>query len=208
MPTATQIVTGLAEIANAWRGLAVLWHVYFGLLAVWLVSRRRPSRRIAAVLLVPPLASVGILAWVHGNPFNGTVFAVAAAVLLGIGARLEPGPGATRHGASLVAGVPLFLFGWLYPHFLTVDTWWPYLYAAPAGLIPCPTLSMIIGASLVLGGLGSAAWSGVLVALGVFYSLFGAVHLGVTLDWILLVGAVALLFELARGARDRRAIGP
>lgn len=65
------------------------------------------------------------------------------------------------------------------------------------GLIPCPTLSAIIGMTVVFGGLGSRSWSTVLAALAVFYGVYGAAVLGVTIDWVLAAGA-ALVFMAPR----------
>ena len=52
----------------------------------------------------------------------------------------------------------------------------------PTGLVPCPTLSIVIGLALIVEGLDSRIWTSVLVgATGVFYGIFGAVRLGVTI---------------------------
>ncbi len=77
-------------------------------------------------------------------------------------------------------------------HFLNTTSFLPYLYAAPVGLVPCPTLSITIGAALILGGLESRGWSLVLAGMGIFYAVFGALRLGVTIDFTLLVGALIL----------------
>ena len=59
-------------------------------------------------------------------------------------------------------GISLMAFGWLYPHFLNTASWVTYLYAAPLGLLPCPTLIAAIGFALVVDGLSSRPWSMVL----------------------------------------------
>jgi hypothetical protein len=87
-------------------------------------------------------------------------------------------------------------FGWVYPHFLESGNWFNYLYAAPTGLIPCPTLSITIGFALLANGLSSRVWSLFLAIIGLFYGLFGIFRLEVHLDVGLLVGAL-LLFILA-----------
>jgi hypothetical protein len=103
----------------------------------------------------------------------------------------------------VVSGSLLFVFGWVYPHFLETRSILTYLYAAPTGLIPCPTLSTVIGLSLILGGLGSRAWSLTLGFAGIFYGVFGAAWLGVTIDWFLAVGAlVAVLAVCASSSWD------
>jgi hypothetical protein len=50
-------------------------------------------------------------------------------------------------------GVSMIAFGWLYPHFLESHPATTYLFAAPTGVIPCPTLSLVIGFALLSGGL-------------------------------------------------------
>jgi len=201
MPTAQQILDGLSRVANEWTLVAALWHLYFAAVLVALLSGVRPSRRGLGIVLVPPLVSVSALAWADGNPFNGTVFALAATGLLVVALRL---PGNAARFASkpwIVAGSLLFLFGWGYPHFLEADSYLAYLYAAPLGLIPCPTLSMLTGVTLMVAGLQSFRWSLVLGITGLFYGVFGAAYLGVTIDWVLTAGALALL---ASGWRHRR----
>ncbi|MBB3192439.1 hypothetical protein [Halomonas cerina] len=46
MPTVEQILEGLHAIANQWRTLAILWHLYFAALALALVAGRLPSRGV------------------------------------------------------------------------------------------------------------------------------------------------------------------
>ncbi|MCC6455938.1 MAG: hypothetical protein IT328_13380 [Caldilineaceae bacterium] len=173
--------------------LALIWHLYFGLLAVALILGQRPSKRLGGILLGLPLLSVSALAWMSANPFNGAVFAVVGVILIAVAAKLPDEPVRIAPTWALSAGVLMFLFGWLYPHFLDTSSFLPYLYAAPTGLVPCPTLSILIGLSLMVGGFDSRSWSLVLSATGIFYGLFGAVRLGVTIDWVLLLGALLLI---------------
>jgi hypothetical protein len=140
-----------------------------------------------------PLLSVSLLAWLSANLFDGLLFALVSVALLIIALRLPREPVEIAPLWLTAAGIFLFLFGCLYPHFLESALFLPYLYAAPVGLIPCPTLSIITGLSLMVGGLESRAWSGVLGGMALFYALFGAIRLGVTIDLILLVGALLLL---------------
>lgn len=190
MPTAEGILAGLGAIANEWRFLAILWHVYLAILVFGLVMGVRPARRLAGVLLALPVASVSALAWIHGNPFNGTFFALASSVLLVIACRVPRGNVVPESGWLFVLAGMMIGFGWVYPHFLAASGPIEYLYAAPVGLVPCPTLSVVIGGTLLLGGLGTRLWCFVLAGLGLFYGVFGAVYLGVAIDWILAVGAV------------------
>ena len=144
-----------------------------------------------------PLLSVSAAAWVLGNPFNGTVFVALFLVVLRLACRLSTDP--VRFGTPILAtfGAMLVAFGWGYPHFLETDRWMTYAYAAPLGVLPCPTLSAVIGATLILGLL-SAEWSLTLAAAGLAYGAVGVFVLGVQLDYALLAGAL-LLVGVLRG---------
>jgi hypothetical protein len=196
MPTADAIVKGLTTIANEWRVLAIGWHLLLGtlLLAVWLGWR--PARRHLGYLLVAPLMSVSIVAWISGNPFNGAVFLLLAVVLL-LAARRFPGhQGGWPSSPLMTSGVVLLAFAWSYPHFVNADRWAEYAYAAPLGLVPCPTLAALIGLTLILGLLRPALWAATLVAAAVVYGMVGVFTLGVLLDYGLLAGAGALAVAL------------
>lgn len=192
IPGPDQILSSLENIANDWSWVAVIWHVYLAALVVLLAVRIRPSRRIMGLALAVPLFSVSALAWSTANLFNAIVFAVSGIVLGALALRLQDRPVRAGPLWVVVAGAFLFAFGWVYPHFLRTESFLPYLYSAPTGLVPCPTLAVLIGLTLVLDGLESRWWSGILGAIGIFYGVFGAVRLGVTLDWVLLAGALVL----------------
>lgn len=198
MPSPTQINESLATIANDALPLAVAWHVAFLLAGIALFRGWRPTRRVAGTLLTLPLFSVGLLAWRSANPFNAAVFLLLALRLLWVARRmgeprvLEGPPGATGLGGLMV------VLGWTYPHFLDGGSPLRYLYAAPTGLVPCPTLAIVIGLTLIGDGLGSAGWAVTLGFAGAFYALFGAFRLGVAIDLLLAVGAAALIIRASR----------
>ncbi len=207
MPSSHEILAGLTEIANDAFPLAVAWHVAVVLAAAALAAGWRPSRRLAGILISLPAASVAVLAIAYGNPFNGAVFGLVTIALAATAARLEPRPiGLAAPIWAVLAGGAIVLFGWVYPHFLQERSSVAYLYAAPTGLVPCPTLSLMIGISLLAGGLESRTWSMVLSAAGLFYGVFGAFRLGVHLDVALLAGALTLL-ALAALPPERRLRG-
>jgi hypothetical protein len=203
MPSPHEILAGLEAIANGWRPLAIVWHLALAAGLIALGLGWRPGRRLAGVLIAGPLASVSGLAWLTGNPFNGTVFAVIAAALVAVALRLPRD--AVRIGTPrlLIPGIGLTAFGWAYPHFLQTNSWITYLYAAPLGLVPCPTLCAATGLALVLRGLGSRGWSLILAASGLLYGLVGWLRLGVAIDAVLLVGAVTLAAAVLRTGRKR-----
>jgi hypothetical protein len=193
MPAPEQILNGLSSIANQWWLLAVAWHVYFVVLGSGLLFGVRSSKRVAGLLLALPLLSVSLLAWTAANPFNGALLAIAAIVLIVVAFRIPAEPIRIAPVWAVSAGIIMFAFGWVYPHFLDTFPLAAYLYAAPTGLVPCPTLSIVIGLALIVGGLDSRAWMSVLAVTGIFYGIFGALRLGVTIDYVLLIGALLAL---------------
>jgi hypothetical protein len=192
MPAAETILDGLTNIANAWQGLAVAWHVLFAALALAAVAGWRPSARLMAFLLDLPLVSVSALAWAASNAFNGATFATLSLSLAWIAVHLPKHPIRCSSSLEFMAGSALVGFGVVYPHFLHADRWITYAYASPLGLLPCPTLSTVIGVTLMFRLLGTKVWSIALAAAGLIYGAIGVFGLGVRLDVGLLLGALAL----------------
>lgn len=79
--SSVNILAGLTAIANDWRGLAIAWHVVLAVVLLLLATGWRLSTRVLGHLLVMPLLSVSLLAWLSGSLFNGTTFAALAGVL-------------------------------------------------------------------------------------------------------------------------------
>jgi hypothetical protein len=203
MPSSTAILAGLTTIANEWWTVAVFWHAYVALLLVAIAARLDCSVRLLGGLLVLPLLSVSALAWASGNPFNGVIFAGLSYTLASIVYRSPPRTIRIASGPPLLLGVVFVAFGWIYPHFVETSHWSGYLIAAPLGLLPCPTLSAIIGLTLIVSGLESVAWSVTLAGAAVLYSAIGVIRLAVVTDIVMFAGAATLTaVVLLRGAKN------
>jgi len=200
MPSPETILTGLAAIANDWRWLAIAWHVWVAVLVVLLVGGWRPSVRTAWRLLIAPLISVAVLAWRSGNPFNGAMFIGLAVALALESFRVPDEPVRSASPAWIARGAALVVFGAIYPHFLQADSPAAYVVASPFGLLPCPTLSVVIGSTLVFANLGSRRSSALLLIAAALYGAIGVFRLGVALDWGLFVGAALLVARMLDGA--------
>jgi hypothetical protein len=192
MPTPNELLATLTALANDWRGLAILWHVSLAGVTGMLLRGWRPSAQVLGRLIILPLASVAVLAMIAGNPFNSVIFTALAVLLLHATTHLSGGSVRLDSRAWVGAGAALILFGWTYPHFLRDASWWTYLYAAPFGVLPCPTLSVAIGITLVFDTLRSFKWNVALALAGILYGALGVFVLGVLIDGVLLVGALAL----------------
>ncbi|HRY97866.1 MAG TPA: hypothetical protein P5550_02305 [Bacteroidales bacterium] len=195
MPTTHDILYGLQALANDYKVFAILWHFLWYCLVVALLFRLRPQNRLLAVLMSLPLLSVSIFAWVQGNPFNGILFILSFVSVLIVGLKAPRTQVKISSGFYASLGMFMLLFGLVYPHFLEDPTWWEYLYASPAGLIPCPSLSVVIGWLLIFRGFGSSYLRLILIFLGLFYGLFGVFRLSVLLDIFLILGSAGLLVQ-------------
>lgn len=193
MPTSEQILAGLKIIVNIWWPLAVFWHVYFAAVVIALIFGVRPSKRLSGILLSLPILSVSFVAWMSLNPFNGILYALIGILLIYFSIKLPQEKVSVAPMWILIPGIIMFIFGWMYPHFLETSSWLEYLYKAPTGLIPCPTLSIVIGVLLILNGLESRAISLLTGIVGLYYGITGVIQLGVLIDLILLIGAIIIV---------------
>ena len=200
MPSTGHILDNLALIADGWRWLAIVWHVVAGVLVLLIVARR-VSGRALALTLASMIASVSALAWWSGNWFNGVVFAVLTSALAWQSRHLPRYQVCAVSRRGLPIGLAALAFGWVYPHFLENATWLTYAYAAPMGLIPCPSLAAVIGVSLMANLLDSPRWGLTIGVAGLAYGLVGVARLGVWIDGWLMAAAAA---SIAASLRMRR----
>jgi hypothetical protein len=207
MPSGSEILLSLDLVANQWRYVAIAWHVALAVSLFAVGAGWRPSTRVAAYALVSPLLSVSLVAFVFGNVVNGTVFAVLSVALGAMARRFSSEPIHTTSRVIAIAAALLVAFGSAYPHFLDTSHWTEYVYAAPLGLLPCPTLSAMTGLSIACGQFGSRAWAVTLATAGVAYGAIGVFVLGVTLDYVLLAGALAAVAILETSIQHRAVPG-
>lgn len=197
MPPSAAILESLAIVSNEWRWLAIAWHaaVIATVIGTW---RRPPIVRAVATLTIAPVISVGAVAWWSGNPFTGGLFACLAVLMAVIALRLPVIAIVAGSHAMVAAGVVLMIFGLVYPHFLRAESWVEYLYAAPFGLVPCPTLAVLAGVSLLAGSFGSRAWAATIAGAALIYGVIGVAVLGVWIDAVLIAGGVVLAIRAGR----------
>lgn len=207
MPTSAGVLEELTRISREYAGLAAVWHVGFGAFLLALTFGWRPPRRWASASLAAPLCSVGVVAWITGNPFNASIFLAAAIAILALGVRESKEAVALAATGRRWAGAAWMAFGWFYPHFLQDSPSVRFLWAAPLGLIPCPTLSLLIGLAFLVGGIGTRSTRAVLGSIGMLYGLLGWLWLGVAIDALLVLGAALLLGDAVGRPEPRVAPG-
>ena len=200
MPSSAELLRSVSTIANALVPVAIAWHLAIAVALVAIVAGWRPSLRVALVLVATPALSVSMCSFAYRNPFNGISLAVLAGLLCTFAGAARAGETARAAPWSTWLGAALIAFGLVYPHFVT-GSWWRDLYAAPVGVLPCPTLSLIAGFTLLAGGFRGRAISAVLAAWTAFYAGFGIARLGVAIDAALVAATVGLLAVSVRGIR-------
>lgn len=188
-----EIISGLQAIVNEYSMYAVIWHVVFYVLIIALIANWKPSNELFVLFISLPALSVAIFALLSGNPFNGTLFSILAILILIFGVKASSQPVSISQMPFVVTGILMIVFGLIYPHFIEPNSVIKYLYASPVGLIPCPTLSILIGFVLLFNGFGSQPITLTLITFGLFYGIFGVLKLAVYLDFFLVFGTVTLL---------------
>jgi hypothetical protein len=194
MLKAQEILNGLQNIVNGYSVFAVIWHVIFYALIIALLAKWQPTNRLLGTLMFLPLLSVAILAWISGNPFNGTLFSILSILILIFGLKASTQPINMAQLVYLVIGVLMVVFGLIYPHFID-NSLIKHLYLSPVGLIPCPTLSILIGFVLIFNGFGSQSINLIFIIFGLFYGIFGVLKLAVYVDLVLVFGTITLLIK-------------
>lgn len=201
MPKTDEIINGLQKIVNDYSTIAIIWHVIFYALIAALIFKWMPTNRLFALLICAPILSVAMLAFMSGNPFNGILFSLLTVLIIIIGLRVSSQPVQASQIIFMVIGILMIVFGLIYPHFIKPDSLLKYLYASPAGLIPCPTLSILIGFLLLYNGFGSQPLTLTFIVFGLFYGIFGVLKLAVYLDIFLVFGTVTLLVKYVLSLR-------
>jgi hypothetical protein len=192
MPTSNEILAQAALIANEAKTVAVAWHVVLWILVAALAFGWRPSARTVGRWLALPLASVALVGLAYRSPFNALVFLMLAVGMFVLAPKRRAF--AVTRAPPIVAGVGIAMvaFGAIYPHFLQASSIFEYAYASPIGVVPCPTLYVVIGFALLADGGLTRAGAATLAGAGLFFGLYGMVVLRVAIDIGLIAGAFAL----------------
>ncbi|MES1216147.1 MAG: hypothetical protein ABUT20_11575, partial [Bacteroidota bacterium] len=190
MPSTEEILRSLKHITIDFFPFAIGWHILiYTLILYFFIAKQKPSNRFMGFLSCFSLLSVAVFAWLAKNPFNGILFSLTALFLFLQTLRMPAQ--SIKYNSSLsirAAGIFILASGLFYPHF-SDNRIIEYFYATPMGLIPCPTLLMIIGFHLIFRIEQNRSWKIGLIIISLFYGVFGFFKLRVTFDIILLIAA-------------------
>jgi hypothetical protein len=195
MPTANEILLSLQFLANKYVEMSIAWHVIIVFVIILAIYNKKINTKLYLGICGFLFLSVSLMAAIVMNPFNFLFFLLLAIVflrksLLQVHSHLH----FKRQTVSKVFAYLLILSGLIYPHFLGPEIL-VYFMAAPVGIIPCPTLLVTSGLTLLFT-IPDIKLNYFLIPANVFYGAIGVFFLAVTLDIILLLAAIIQFSEL------------
>lgn len=191
-----RLLESLFYIATRYQEFAIFWHLVIYLLLFFIIKQRRLPVVSLSLMIALLFFSVSAFAWQVKNPFNLAAFIMLGVSLIAASISLKRGSITfSSLQFSTITGIVSLLAGLFYPHFFGSD-WIKYLYAAPVGLIPCPTL-LVAGGIVLIFMRNVPAWRLIiLLVFEMFYGTVGAFVLGVGMDYFLYITAAGLLYLL------------
>jgi hypothetical protein len=202
MPAKEEILNGLIAAANQHNYSAIAWHIIIYALLAALFAGWKPTNRFMIFFAAVLMLSASVFATLQKNIFNTVIFCLLAAVSLFYASKGNENKIAGDRSWPDIAGLLLVFFGLIYPEFLNAASAVEYAYASPVGLIPCPTLCVVIGFALLYKNFLSRSWGTCMAAAGMLYGLTGVFYLGVKMDFFLLAGALLLAVNLFMSAKN------
>jgi hypothetical protein len=194
---AESILNAISLAANFSPAVNIVMHVLVLGAIVMLFTGAGPKLRrliFDAVLLILA-AAVAVISILVGNPFNMLTFGIIAVISL---IELIRGKNlAGRPGLNLntVISLIIIFIGFWYPEFVQAGL--PaMLVLSPLGVIPCPTLMVMLGMlNLAVPNVNRVQYIA-LIVMAAFYGLTGVFMLKVYLDIALLVILLYSLYNL------------
>lgn len=181
------ILSYIGAVAGKYIWLNVTLHIVcYAAVALLFVPGFRYKKAVWNSLVTVLFSSVAAIALLNGNPFNFGIFAIAAAfavfeIVKRRGAADLSFTSDTAHNIRTAIFLVVALFGLIYPHFVDAH---PALmpFVSPLGIIPCPTLTFVLGIANILYPRVNRALYTVLALLGVFYGITGLLLVNVYFD--------------------------
>ena len=191
-----QILAGLQITVDTYSGLRVVHHLFLIVVFIFFIFFKEKVSRLVSLYILLAFLTIFLtsLAPIR-NIFYLIVFGFLT--ILAILEFLNPKNDYSMKGAPtiniIIALVAGFLGFW-YPHF--VEGYFKALYASPYGVIPCPTLLVILSFFLVFYPYTNRFFHWVLAIVGLFFGFFGLFVLKVRIDLALLALSLYTLYSL------------
>jgi len=191
-----QILAGLQMTVDTYSGLRVVHHLFLIVVFIFFIFFKEKVSRLVSLYILLAFLTIFLtsLAPIR-NIFYLIVFGFLT--ILAILEFLNPKNDYSMKGAPtiniIIALVAGFLGFW-YSHF--VEGYFKALYASPYGVIPCPTLLVILSFFLVFYPYTNRFFHWVLAIVGLFFGFFGLFVLKVRIDLALLALSLYTLYSL------------
>lgn len=190
-----QILHYLQSVANQNLWLNALNHLIAlaAIVFIFLGKNAKPKRILVDGAMVVLTLSVSITGLKYGNPVHTLTFAVIAVFAL---IELMQGKNdftIRKTDFQTVLALFFLFIGFWYPEFVKTNFVGSLLFS-PAGIIPCPTLLIILGLlTLAFPNVNKVQYIITLI-MGVFYGFVGVFQLKVYLDITLIVIVICAIF--------------
>ena len=181
-----QILAGLKITVETYSGLRVVHHILLPVVLLFFVFFKEKASRLVSLYILLAFLTVFLISLAPiRNVFYLIVFGFLT--ILAVFEFLNPKNDYSMKDTPkinvIIALVAGFLGFW-YPHF--VEGSFKALYASPYGIIPCPTLLVILSFFLVFYPNSNRFFHWVLILVGLFFGFFGFFILKVRIDLALL----------------------
>lgn len=197
MPTPEHILRSLEYLANNYMAIGVMWHVIIILLLTFYIPRKQVSSRLYYGVPALLFLSVSLLALTILNFFNALVYFGLSVLFLR--KSIITGDYRFEINKSFIfrlSAFTLILSGLIYPHFIDANLL-VYIIASPTGVIPCPTLLLASGISLLFVHRDHKSVFYILIAVNLIFGFIGIFVLGVYIDILLIAASsVQLVYVL------------
>lgn len=190
------ILNFLPMVANKYLFLNAIMHVLiYGVLAAIFLSGYKQKRIIFDSLIAVLFISVAAISILNSNPFNFLTFAILSVFAVIELFKAKNDITFKPFNLNTLVCMTIILVGLWYPHFVNVHPAL-MLLLAPTGIIPCPTLMVVLGLlNLIYPKVNKGLYAATSL-IGAFYGITGVLLLKVYLDIPLLLITVYSVYNL------------
>ena len=198
------ILNYLSMVSNKNIVVNIMMHfvVITSIVSVYLLKDMKVKKYVFNGAILALVLSVIVNATIYGNPFHAITFALVA---IAVGLEFIKGKNQIsipKRGINTVIAFAFILIGLWYPEFVKVNMF-ASLLLAPTGIVPCPTLLIVIGMLNLYYPNVNKLQFGITVFFGMVYGIIGTFILGVYFD-LSLIGIV--IYSICNMVINRKTI--
>lgn len=207
------ILNYIGTVAGKYIFLNIALHIAcYAAIILLLLPKFRHKRVVWNSVTAGLFTSVAVIAILNGNPFNFGIFAIAAGFAVwelikgrNVVETLFSPAYTLRMNIRNAVLLAVSLFGLVYPHFVDAHpALMPLL--SPIGIIPCPTLTFVLGIANIIYPKVNRPLYTALAVLGAFYGVTGVFMVNVYIDIPLMAVGILSVYNLALFFRKKPAV--